>query len=100
MQRLGSSLSPIWSGLLEDGPLSIVWDLGSQTIINVENRHNYRNIPSIPSHSELKAAFQFAQTACSGAEAAPRFSSRRCNLVVPGIGTIHGFFASSQASAI
>ncbi len=28
------------------------------------------------------------------------FSSRRCNLVVPGIGTIHGFCASSQASAI
>src|ERR1700688_2698879 len=31
--------------------------------------------------------------------AAPRFSSRRCSLVVPGIGTIHGFLASSQASA-
>jgi hypothetical protein len=30
---------------------------------------------------------------------APRFSSRRCSLVVPGIGTIHGFLASSQASA-
>ena len=28
------------------------------------------------------------------------FSSRRCNLVVPGIGTIHGFCASSHASAI
>ena len=32
--------------------------------------------------------------------AAPMFSSRRCSLVVPGIGTIHGFCASSQASAI
>ena len=31
---------------------------------------------------------------------APRFSSRRCSFVVPGIGTIHGFWASSQASAI
>ena len=31
---------------------------------------------------------------------APRFSSSRCNLVVPGIGTIQGFRASSQASAI
>jgi len=31
--------------------------------------------------------------------AAPRFSSRRCSLVVPGIGTIHGFCASSHASA-
>ena len=28
------------------------------------------------------------------------FSSRRLNFVVPGIGTIQGFFASSQASAI
>ena len=28
------------------------------------------------------------------------FSSRRCSFVVPGIGTIHGFWASSQASAI
>ena len=31
---------------------------------------------------------------------APRFSSSRFSFVVPGIGTIHGFFASSQASAI
>src|SRR5438093_8498633 len=28
------------------------------------------------------------------------FSSRRAGFVVPGIGTIHGFWASSQASAI
>ena len=28
------------------------------------------------------------------------FSSSRCSFVVPGIGTIHGFCASSQASAI
>ena len=28
------------------------------------------------------------------------FSSKRCSFVVPGIGTIHGFWASSQASAI
>ena len=27
--------------------MSIVWDLGSQTIINVENRHNYRNIARV-----------------------------------------------------
>src|SRR2546427_2152762 len=31
---------------------------------------------------------------------APMFSSRRESFVVPGIGTIHGFWASSQASAI
>jgi hypothetical protein len=30
----------------------------------------------------------------------PRFSSSRCSLRVPGIGTIHGFCASSHASAI
>ena len=36
----------------------------------------------------------------SSTAAAPRFSSRRCSFVVPGIGTIHGFCASSQASAI
>src|SRR5256885_4178907 len=36
----------------------------------------------------------------SSTEAAPRFSSRRCSFVVPGIGTIHGFRASSQARAI
>src|SRR4051812_33547868 len=33
-------------------------------------------------------------------EAAPIFSSRRCSLVVPGMGTIQGFWASSQAIAI
>lgn len=31
---------------------------------------------------------------------APKFSSRRCRFVVPGIGTIHGFCASSHAMAI
>ena len=36
----------------------------------------------------------------SSTSAAPMFSSRRSSLVVPGIGTIHGFCASSQASAI
>src|SRR4051812_686562 len=32
--------------------------------------------------------------------AAPRFSSSRASFVVPGIGTIHGFFVSSHACAI
>src|ERR1700739_4291317 len=36
----------------------------------------------------------------SSTSAAARFSSRRCSFVVPGIGTIHGFCASSHASAI
>ena len=36
----------------------------------------------------------------SSKDAAPRFSSRRCSLVGPGIGTIHGFWDSSQARAV
>ncbi|MNR49268.1 hypothetical protein D3C85_1686200 [compost metagenome] len=32
--------------------------------------------------------------------AAPMFSCKRCNFVVPGIGTIQGFCASNQARAI
>jgi hypothetical protein len=39
-------------------------------------------------------------SAVSSIATAPMFSSRRCSFVVPGIGTIHGFWASSQASAI
>ena len=39
-------------------------------------------------------------SAVSSTCAPPRFSSSRCRLVVPGIGAIHGFCASSQASAI
>ena len=33
-------------------------------------------------------------------EAAATFSCKRCSFVVPGIGTIQGFWARSQASAI
>ena len=36
----------------------------------------------------------------SGTVAAAMFSSRRCSFVVPGMGTIQGFCASSQANAI
>src|SRR5271165_3081317 len=36
----------------------------------------------------------------SSTASTPMFSSRRCTFVVPGIGTIHGFCASTQASAI
>jgi len=36
----------------------------------------------------------------SSTATAPMFSSRRSSLRVPGIGTIHGFWASSHASAI
>src|SRR5215207_7903759 len=39
-------------------------------------------------------------SAVSSTAAAPRFSSKRSSFVVPGIGTIHGFWASSQANAI
>ena len=54
-----------------------------------------------PSILMFEEALSMARTS-SGVRstfAAPRFSSRRCSLVVPGIGTIHGFLASSQASA-
>ena len=47
------------------------------------------------------AALISARSSCiSWMFTAPRFSSRRCSFVVPGIGTIQGFCASSQASAI
>src|SRR6266566_1193924 len=52
------------------------------------------------------AIFEAAASSCrrssdvSSTAAAPMFSSRRCGLVVPGIGTIHGLCASSQARAI
>src|ERR1700746_1212259 len=36
----------------------------------------------------------------SSSVTAPMFSSKRCSLVVPGIGTIQDFWASNQASAI
>jgi hypothetical protein len=39
-------------------------------------------------------------SAVSSTAMAPMFSSRRCSLVVPGMGTIHGFCASNHASAI
>ena len=36
----------------------------------------------------------------SSMAAAPMFSSSRCNFVVPGMGTIQGFWARIQTSAI
>ena len=50
----------------------------------------------------LEAAVSISRrsSAVSSTAAAPMFSSRRCSFVVPGMGTIHGFWASSQASAI
>ena len=39
-------------------------------------------------------------SAVSAMATAPMFSSRRAGFVVPGMGTIHGFWASSHASAI
>ena len=49
----------------------------------------------------LEAASSMARrsSGVSSTEAAPMFSSKRCRFVVPGIGTIHGFWASSQAIA-
>ena len=39
-------------------------------------------------------------SAVNSTSTAPRFSSSRCSFVVPGIGAIHGFCASTHASAI
>src|SRR6266700_7267792 len=49
-----------------------------------------------------EAALSIARrsSALSAIAVAAMFSSRRASFVVPGIGTIHGFCASSQASAI
>jgi hypothetical protein len=48
------------------------------------------------------AAFSMSRRSSdvSWTSAAPMFSSSRSSLRVPGMGTIHGFCASSQASAI
>src|SRR5438046_2678805 len=49
----------------------------------------------------LEAALSMSRrsSGVSATAAAPMFSSRRCSFVVPGMGTIHGFWASGQASA-
>src|SRR4051812_47840369 len=49
---------------------------------------------------EAASSISSRSSGVSWTEAAPRFSSSRCSLVVPGIGTIHGFCASNHASAI
>src|SRR4051812_27792158 len=46
------------------------------------------------------ASMSCRSSAVRAMSAAARFSSRRWRLVVPGIGTIQGFWASSQAKAI
>ena len=52
-------------------------------------------------HADLRgdASISIRSSGVSTTSAAPMFSSRRCRFVVPGIGTIHGCWASSQASA-
>src|SRR6266702_2978257 len=46
------------------------------------------------------ASISATSSAVSSIASAPRFSSMCFSFVVPGMGTIHGFFARSQASAI
>src|SRR6266705_2572675 len=55
-----------------------------------------------PSTVIIEAALSIPRrsSAVSWIAAAPMFSSRRESFVVPGIGTIHGFWANSHASAI
>ena len=56
-------------------------------------RRGPRSAPRRPSISRRSSAV-------SSTVVAPMFSSSRCSFVVPGMGTIHGLRASSQASAI
>src|SRR5215831_5549432 len=50
----------------------------------------------------FEAALSISRRSSGGSSTAtaPMFSSRRASFVVPGMGTIHGFWTSSQASAI
>src|SRR5580765_4734922 len=48
---------------------------------------------------EAAALISFRSLVPSSRSTAPRFSSRRCNLVVPVLGTINGFWASNHANA-
>jgi hypothetical protein len=52
-----------------------------------------------PTASDDTASIWRRSPSVSSTFTAPRFSSRRCSFVVPGIGTIHGFCARHQASA-
>src|SRR4051794_12231570 len=49
---------------------------------------------------DAAASISVSSSAASSMWAAPRFSSSRCSLRVPGIGTIQGCWCSSHASAI
>src|SRR5438093_3194227 len=49
---------------------------------------------------EAALAISRRSSGVSSTATAPMFSSRRCSFVVPGIGTIHGLWASSHARAI
>src|SRR5207245_8987691 len=66
--------------------------------------HHFLQLFGVPSalHRDLWAAVSSSRRSSgeSSTFTASMFSSRRASLVVPGMGTIHGFWASSQASAI
>jgi len=49
---------------------------------------------------EAALSISFRSSGVSSTDSASMFSSSRYSFVVPGIGTIHGFWASSQARAI
>jgi len=55
-----------------------------------------------PFTSTLDVMFSIARksSAVNSTSTAPRFSSSLCSFVVPGIGAIHGLWASTHASAI
>jgi hypothetical protein len=56
------------------------------------SRHLLEASECLPMHRDLRRGlFNLTVIAVSSSVAAPRFSSSLCSLVVPGIGTIHGF---------
>ena len=63
----------------------VVDETANTELLNLELRGSFFQGP----HVFRAVSFMFAP---------PRFSSRRESFVVPGMGTIQGFFASSQAS--
>jgi hypothetical protein len=71
----------------------------SDTYVEVVSEENWRCSP----WTTIVASVYWMRSrssVVSVTSALPRFSFSRCNLVVPGIGTIHGFCARSQANAI
>src|ERR1700676_368498 len=77
-----------------DIPLLLWMDNGHYRLMAFSCCAEYR-APRI-SISATAASICCRSSGVSSIRSAPRFSSRRCTLVVPGIGAIHGFCANSH----